>query len=147
MKKKHNTPIKSDSGLSKASEIAQPVRKVIQRLLHEKKIDPAILAKAMGKAKSTMANTKYHGFGGFDTMVSSLLISYGLEDVSQDKLYNGIKKAIRELNGRDEADIEWDKADKFFSRKEKKNWAIVMNLYGELSHNLPPENKKSTQKK
>ena len=146
MKRKQKKLIKSDSSLTKAREIAQPVREVIQRLLHERKIDPARLAKAMGKAKSTMANTKYHGFGGFDTMVSSLLISYGLENIPQETLYDAIKKVASEINGRDEADLEWDKADKYYSRKEKKNWATVMNLYGELSQKLSPEEKKQTEK-
>jgi 23S rRNA maturation mini-RNase III len=127
---------KSQKKKADAKDIAEPVRELMRSLLKEqlKTIDSRKrVAEALGKSPSTLNSLLYQGKGGFDLMVSALIVALELDDASLMGFLDQIKQTVRESVPASAADKRWFALSEFIDEAEKERWVSVIETYIRLS--------------
>ena len=99
------------------------------------------MAKALGKSPGAVGGMLYQARGGFDTLIAAVIIAY---DLDEDAIEGFLSSAVKHVQNRSKADKKWEENDKYYSEQEKLNWATIMEIYGQLSSKVKPEDKKQS---
>ena len=131
----------------KKYKMAEPFRAALQLILRTKiktKSEREYIAKTLNVALQTINNALYEGKGGFDLLVSMLVVSYKMEDVPPEKLAGDVKTYLRKNRAASPTDQMKNELDRWMTQEEQFHWFQVGKAMKQLELSIMPKSKKKT---
>ncbi|MDQ3232372.1 MAG: hypothetical protein M3Q07_11170 [Pseudobdellovibrionaceae bacterium] len=115
-----------------AKEIAEPVRSLLVELLKEQLKTTETknrVAKVLGKSPSTLNSLLYQGKGGFDLIVSALIVAMQIDEDFLLSLRDRFRQEVQGGLPISDVDARWKALDKWIDEDEKGRWLSAIEAY------------------